>query len=71
MVMAFIDLFKNTLEQTHEPAFEICSGCSDCSFKKYCWKDMPDFSVFSLLSISKKAFELYDDGIIAVLALGF
>lgn len=61
-----IDLFKNTLGQTHEPAFEICSGCSDCSFKKYCWKDMPDFSVFSLLSISKKAFELYDDGIIAV-----
>ena len=61
-----IELFVDTLECTQEPEFNICSGCSGCSFKKYCWQDMPEFSVFSLLTISKKAFELHDDGITAV-----
>ena len=61
-----IELFINTLDSRENPDFKICSGCSKCSYKKYCWQDMPEFPVFSLLTISKKAFELYDKDIKAV-----
>tara|TARA_B100000787_G_C16187047_1_gene295281 strand:- start:847 stop:2367 length:1521 start_codon:yes stop_codon:yes gene_type:complete len=61
-----IELFINTLDSGENPDFKICSGCSKCSYKKYCWQDMPEFPVFSLLTISKKAFELYDKDIKAV-----
>ena len=61
-----IKFFINALESGENPDFKICSGCSKCSYKKYCWQDMPEFSVFSLLTINKKGFELYEKGIKAV-----
>jgi hypothetical protein len=63
-----IDRLKNTLNQTNEPSKEIgihCSSPYSCDFMHYCWKDIPEYSIFDIsrLSIHKK-FELYKKGIL-------
>jgi hypothetical protein len=40
-----------------------CTDPVDCDFIGYCWKDVPDPSVFDVYYIGKKAHELYAQGI--------
>ena len=40
-----------------------CTDPRDCDFIGYCWKDVPDPSVFDVYYIGKKAHELYAQGI--------
>ena len=59
--------FIETLDSVKEPELNICSECSKCAYQKYCWQDMPEFPVFSLLTMrSKEALELFNNGIKAV-----
>ncbi len=44
-----------------------CSSPYDCSFKRHCWKDVPNYSVFNISRLSvKKKFELYHQGVVNV-----
>jgi hypothetical protein len=64
-----IELFKQTLTLDKEPEVKIRSHCSDpyqCDFTGNCWKHIPDYSVFNLTRISKKAWDLYDMGILEI-----
>ena len=35
--------FKN--KDWEEPDFKVCSDCTKCPGKKYCWQDMPEFEL--------------------------
>lgn len=58
------------LIEDHAPKIEIglqCSNPYQCSFTGYCWKDVPDYSVFNISRLKKdKAFELYNRGIVSI-----
>lgn len=65
-VMNKIGEFKKILAEKSVPNIDIGQQCSDpfpCDFKKYCWKHIPEYSVFNLSRIGKKAFELYKNGV--------
>lgn len=57
-----------TILQGDEPDIDIGPHCFDpfeCDFLEYCWKDVPEFSVFRLYWMNgTKKFELYHQGII-------
>ena len=53
------DLLK-TQQQTEEPDIQLHSACKDCPYYAYCGKDVPEYSVFDLLS-AKKADEFYQE----------
>ncbi len=65
-----IKSFKKLLAQKNIPQMDIGPQCSDpydCSFMGYCWKDIPQYSVFSIAGMtSKKKFALYNDGIVTL-----
>ena len=57
-------------DKENEPKVDIgiqCSNPYDCDAIAYCWKDIPEYSVFDIsrLRIDKK-FELYEQGIINI-----
>ena len=58
-----------TILQEDEPTIDIGPHCLDpfdCYFLEYCWKDVPDFSVFRLYRMNgTKKFELYYQGIVS------
>lgn len=60
--------FKKLLVGKQIPKIGIgpyCGDPYDCSFLGYCWKDIPEPSVFSIAGMKKKKkFEMYDGGII-------
>ncbi|MFA5010640.1 MAG: DUF2779 domain-containing protein [Ignavibacteria bacterium] len=61
-----ITKFKEVLEGENVPEIDIGEHCHspfECDFKGHCWKHIPEYSVFDLSRISKKAFELYRKGI--------
>ena len=54
------------LKENTEPAIEISGQCSDpfpCDFMGYCWKHIPNYSVFNVSRIGEKAWDLYDHGV--------
>ncbi len=55
--------------QDDMPDIDIGLHCSDpfeCDFWKFCWKDIPNPSVFNLYRMNgRKKFELYNDGIVS------
>lgn len=58
--------FKEVLEGKDVPKVDIGEQCDnpfECDFKGHCWKHIPEYSVFDLSRIGKKAFELYGNGI--------
>ncbi|MCR5081901.1 MAG: DUF2779 domain-containing protein [Parasporobacterium sp.] len=58
---------RDYLRQTDEPEFKIgphCENPYECTFMKYCRGDFPCPSVFNISRIGKKAYELYNRGII-------
>ena len=61
-----IKRFKEVLEAKNVPETDIGEHCNspfDCDFIGHCWKHIPEYSVFDLSRIGKKAFELYRNGI--------
>ncbi len=65
-----IKSFKKLLALKNIPQMDIGPQCSNpyaCSFTGYCWKDIPQNSVFSIAGMtSKKKFALYNDGIVTL-----
>jgi hypothetical protein len=63
-----IQRFKKLLAGKEIPKIGIgpyCGDPYDCSFLGYCWKDIPEASVFTIAGMKKKKkFEMYDGGII-------
>ncbi|MFA5010534.1 MAG: DUF2779 domain-containing protein [Ignavibacteria bacterium] len=61
-----ITRFKEVLAGKNIPEIDIGEQCDypfECEFKGHCWKHIPEYSLFDLSRISKKAFELYRNGI--------
>ncbi len=61
-----ITKLKEVLAEKNVPEIDIGGHCDspfECDFKGLCWKHIPEYSVFDLSRISKKAFELYRNGI--------
>ena len=69
MISLKIEELKNSLKQTEMPIRDIGAYCNSpypCDFKQYCWKHIPDNSVFDLMGYASasKAFDLYKKGIV-------
>ncbi len=62
-----ISRFKTILKQKQEPDIKIGEQCTNpykCDFYGYCWKHVPDNSVFEISNMPlAKKFELYNGGI--------
>jgi hypothetical protein len=43
-----------------------CDHPYECALKDSCWKDIPENSVFNLYRLGKRAFELYEQGVILI-----
>lgn len=58
---------KQLIESPEIPQKDIGSHCSDpydCDFKGFCWKHVPDYSIFDISRLSSdKKFDLYKQGI--------
>jgi hypothetical protein len=67
-VKSELDKFKNVLSEKKIPNIEIGPHCNDpyqCGFHGYCWKEIPDYSVFDIASLKgEKKFDLYRQGYI-------
>ncbi len=63
-----IEKYKKVLQLTKEPVKDIGPHCSDpyeCEFQDYCWKHIPDVSVFDITRLrGDKKFELYYKGVV-------
>lgn len=60
------ELFQ-VLSTDAEPIVPVGPHCGqpfDCSYKHYCWKHIPEQSVFNLLAARGKDWELYEEGIL-------
>ena len=61
-----IDKMREMLK-SEEPNIDIGEHCSDpydCDFCGYCWKHIPEFSIFNLKGAGANKFDLYRQGII-------
>jgi hypothetical protein len=60
--------FQNQLSKDTEPQIDIGKHCSypyDCDAKEYCWKHIPDYSIFNISRLrADKKFDMYQNGII-------
>jgi len=60
--------FKNQLDKNTEPQVDIGKHCSspyDCDAIEYCWKHIPDYSIFNISRLrADKKFDMYQNGII-------
>ncbi len=67
-VKSNIKRFKKLLAQKEIPKMGIgvqCGDPYDCSFVGYCWKDVPENSVFDIAEMqNKKKFAMYNEGIV-------
>ena len=65
-----VEEFKNVITQDRIPEIEIGEHCSapyDCDFHGYCWKHIPDYSIFNISRLkSDKKFYLYNNGIVNI-----
>ena len=63
-----LTLFRNTVLNPIEPNIDIGIHCNNpypCDAIDYCWKHIPDYSIFNISRLStKKKFEFYTDGIL-------
>lgn len=58
---------KNVISSSNEPLMDIGEHCStpfDCDYRHYCWKHIPENSVFNLSYAKGKEWELYENGIL-------
>ena len=65
-----IEAAKRVLAEGTEPQVGIGPYCDDpdaCDFKGYCWRHVPEPSVFDVYYIGKKkAFDLYNQGVVRI-----
>jgi hypothetical protein len=65
-----ISVFKKMLKGKVIPDIKIGPQCNDpysCSFLGYCWKDIPEYSVFNISGLkTDKKFELFNSDIINI-----
>ena len=62
-----IPLALAVLKEKDEVQVKILRQCDDCPFFDYCWKDIPDYSVYDLARTSKSKLEqLLDMGIMKI-----
>lgn len=70
MIPERISAFKKLLKSKSIPDISIGPQCNDpypCSFLGYCWKDIPEYSVFNISGLkSDKKFELFNSGIVHI-----
>lgn len=62
-----IALLRATLEEKAEPAIDIglyCHAPNDCEFIPWCWRHIPEDSVFDLSGYRKDKLALYYDGFV-------
>jgi hypothetical protein len=62
-----IERLRATLTEGHEPAIDIGPWCTDpyeCDFIPYCWRHIPDESIFSLSGSAADKFALYYAGFV-------
>ena len=60
---------KLILADKRVPKVEIGSHCNSpyrCDFKGYCWKDVPEYSVFNLDRGGEKVWELFESGVVNI-----
>ena len=62
-----VERFKQVIAQDAVPAIDIGAQCSkpyDCDFKGYCWKHIPEYSIFNISRLgTTQKFELYENGL--------
>jgi hypothetical protein len=65
-----LERFKKVLSDKGIPNIEIGQHCNEpyrCGFHGYCWKGIPDYSVFDIASLKgEKKFDLYRQGYISL-----
>ncbi len=64
-----VEEYKKLTESNSIPDVKIGKQCDDpfaCDFKGYCWKDIPEYSVFDIQNMRGKDFELYNMGIVEI-----
>jgi hypothetical protein len=64
-----VEEYKKLTESKTIPEVKIGKHCDDpfeCDFKGYCWKDIPEYSVFDIQNMRGKDFELYNMGIVEI-----
>ncbi len=70
MINEKIITFKKILKSKSIPDINIGQHCNDpypCSFLGYCWKNIPEYSVFNISRLkSDKKFELFNSGIVNI-----
>jgi hypothetical protein len=63
-----IEEFKKVISNKSAPKIPIGNQCFKpykCDFKSYCWKHIPEYSIFDIANLNySKKFKLYDNGII-------
>jgi hypothetical protein len=70
MIPERISAFKKLLKSKSIPDISIGPHCNDpypCSFLGYCWKDIPEYSVFNISGLkTDKKFEFFNSGIVHI-----
>jgi hypothetical protein len=65
-----IEKFKYIIEQSAIPNIDIGVHCStpyDCDFRGYCWKHIPEYSIFDISNLyTSKKFDLYNEGVVTL-----
>ena len=65
-----LDNLRDILSKNNAPDISIGSHCTkpyNCSFKDYCWKNIPEYSVFNIPRLyPDKKEDLYKKGIINI-----
>ena len=60
---------KEVLQATEVPQVDIGAHCSEpfaCEFAAYCWQHIPENSIFEVSGLGKKAWNYYEQGILAI-----
>lgn len=63
------DEYKKITDSKTIPDVKIGKQCDDpftCDFKGYCWKDIPEYSVFDIQNMRGKQYELYNMEIVNI-----
>ena len=61
--------FKKLTQSNKIPDIKLGKQCDDpfaCDFKGYCWKNLPEYSVFDIQNMRGKQYELYEQGIVEI-----
>ena len=60
---------KGVLQATEVPQVDIGAHCSEpfaCEFAAHCWRHIPENSIFEVSGLGKKAWNYYEQGILAI-----